>query len=404
MHRHACLPSLSFLPLATVLAVLFFSGVSSSALTLTSTNLFSLTPNATFSDEGWVACQEADLAGMMEDDLYMVAGVASLSGTYGGDVWVLAKESIRFTGQARNQLRAFASHIECSGTIRKSFIAAGNSITLTTDSIMQADCVLVANTIDYKGTTSNDLFVAGNSVTIQGHIGGDLYVAGPDISIMPAAVIDGNLYFSADEDLILAPQVQLGGVVERKSFPFGPKPSTPQDQGLQLARNFVGSMGLGLLLLWFFPRTTGHAVRTLRTRAPACLLLGSGLLLLLPFLVVLSMTSAWLRPCYLAVTALSGTLVIIARIITAILVGSLVLRRRGPQGFRPVLTTLAVGLLLLYLVGLIPIVSWSVWLASVALGCGAWMYTLIQSEKETIVPPVLPDRSSAGEQVEQGQK
>ena len=282
MHRHACLPSLSFLPLATVLAVLFFSGVSSSALTLTSTNLFSLTPNATFSDEGWVACQEADLAGMMEDDLYMVAGVASLSGTYGGDVWVLAKESIRFTGQARNQLRAFASHIECSGTIRKSFIAAGNSITLTTDSIMQADCVLVANTIDYKGTTSNDLFVAGNSVTIQGHIGGDLYVAGPDISIMPAAVIDGNLYFSADEDLILAPQVQLGGVVERKSFPFGPKPSTPQDQGLQLARNFVGSMGLGLLLLWFFPRTTGHAVRTLRTRAPACLLLGSGLLLLLP--------------------------------------------------------------------------------------------------------------------------
>ena len=276
--------------------------------------------------------------------------------------------------------------------MNKSLLAIGHAVTVTTGSLLRSDCALAGNTVDFKGSTANDLYVVGNSVTIQGKVQGDLYVAGPDISIMPNTVIEGNLYYAAKEDLVLARQVQLGGVVERKSFPFLPPPPSSAELALHTLRQFVGAMVLGFLLLWFFPKTTGRAVRVLRHRPPLCLFLGSVLLLVLPVLVLLTLVSSWLRPCYLATTALCGLLVLVARIVTAIIIGSLLLRRRGPRPLRDVMAALAVGLLVLYLATYAPIVNWMVWMAATAFGCGALLHALLQCEKGRCDAPIPAPR------------
>jgi len=338
----------------------FCAPAASLAVERVSTNDYVVAAGQTIRKETWVAAQNATVAGRARDALFLLAGGnVDLSGRFDRDVWAFG-DLLTVTGRVDQTLRLMGRAVHVGGTVGGNLESAGDVLAIDPGTTVSGDVLLVGNAIVLEGCVRGDATIfASRTLTIAGRIAGNAHVVAPNIVFQDGAKIDGDFDYVSPDPLLSAGD-RVGGKV-RHLEPPAKRPS---------AGWLFSSLLVGLPFLSVFPFWSGRAIERLRTGPWRCLWVGSLLAILLPMLGMLCLPAPNGAP--LGLLLLGGWLALayLGRIVTALALGMLLIRRR-PPGFFGILLALSVGLLALYLVGLAPVLALPVQIAAATYGMGA---------------------------------
>lgn len=336
--------------------------------------------------ELWLAAERIEIRGRMEESLFAAADTAELSGHFAKDVWVSAKD-ITLDGQIAQHARFAASGmILVRGDIGSSLMAASSgSIKIEEGAEIRNDALMAAPTVILDGTIHGHASVWARRAIVTGRINGDVRIRAQEISILPGTHIEGNLIYTAPQEIAFDRRIYVGGNVDRRL-----EAATSGQYGQHLKIQFFlysGALLAGLLFTALFPRYTGHAVRRIRHSFWQTALTGSLAFFLIPLAATLALFTLVGIPAGILLGAVYVILLYVAKIVVALALGSVLLQRRGPQPYRATALTLAVGLLFLYFAAGLPIVGAIGTIAILFVGLGGLILGLSDVQYGQRPPP-----------------
>jgi cytoskeletal protein CcmA (bactofilin family) len=355
-----------------------------------------LPTESAWTNEMWMAVETAGIRGTVWNDLFIVGTRLDLTGSFKDDVWA-AGERIEAGGTFADDLRAAARTVRIDAPIGGDALIAAETLKVEPGSRVAGNFTAMAQTAILEGVIEGNLHILCRTLTLRGEIRGNATIRAEEIILRDDLRIDGDLAYTAPNELILPDEAAVGGAVRREqpAKDAGPSPRVALMRKI-LAQGFLflNALAIGLLLAALAPRGLEAAAATLRGRFLACFLIGFGLLFAFPAVALFLAFSIVGLP---AAAFLAGGGIVLfygAKYVPALVLGGLVLRRPPDGTFRTRALCLAAGLALLFLSQFIPFLGGAIHLLFVLYGLGALGYTLfMQRRPET--PPSPPPSSGA---------
>lgn len=377
---HKC--KLRFHPLLWVLlAAWWLVPPATQALDFVGTNVFVRGEAESIGAETWLMAEQIRLEGGADDDLFLLAsgnsmtltnGVIELRGVFRQDVWALGN-NIAMSGQVLQHLRCLGRTVAIDGIVGKNTMLAGTALHLMQNAYLQADALLIGETIIAEGVVQGRFSATGRSVTLSGKFGSNVVVNAQDIVVLPGAEIQGNLVYRSDRELILDSRVQLHGDLIRQSAPLRKDGGTKSFWGSLMVQIWLlsGALLVGAVCLALFPAFFRQAAQRVQTSFWKCLLLGFVALAITPLLSIAAVFSIVGLPFGVLLVLFMGVLVYLSKVVVALGLGRALLRGRlaGASSF----SAFAFGLLLLYVAAGNDWFGVMVWLLIACLGVGAFL-------------------------------
>ncbi|NCC51689.1 MAG: hypothetical protein EOM20_10785 [Spartobacteria bacterium] len=351
-------------------------------------------------DEYWVYAKSTDLAGHISDDLFLLTATTSvLSGQFESELWCISGMLLTLSGTVSNDARLMGRTVEVTGHIGSALMAGGSAVHVTREAEINKDVILVGEELIFEGTTLDGrLFMAGNKVTLSGKIARSVRLIAKDIVVMPGTVIEGDLVYTCEKELILGDKVVLNGELKRKEMSEAIPTTTPTQnwaRSVALQVYFCAAAGLvGLVWLGVFPRFSNRSVNCIRQSALRSAMFGLLTLLGLPAVCSFIAVTVVGLPLAGVLMALYLLGIYVGKIMAAFALGTIATRLKNATRMSQSVTALFVGLLLLYGGELIPIIGPYISFGAVIVGLGAAITVIftgrtlgLQAPEE---PPELP--------------
>lgn len=269
-------------------------------------------------DDLYIAGSEITIDGTIKGDLIAAGSLITINGTVEGDVIAAAAEIV-INGTVGDDLRMAGAALTVgeNAKIGDDVVGAGASLESKAGSTIGGDLVMADGQNLLRGAVSGNAKLATSALELYGPIGGDLLIdLGTSASDQPASSIPMTIFGGngrqiqlpqVKNGLTLAEGAQIGGKLEYTSsqeisVPAGvvtgsvqhlePKLDpeqirrqreanpTPAERALknalEILRNFITILLVGLLLGWLFPNFAPRAGAAIRQKPLAAL--GWGLL------------------------------------------------------------------------------------------------------------------------------
>lgn len=284
--------------------------------------------------------------------------------------------NVIMNGTAQDRIRLFGVRVRTSGTFNgPAYIRAAQA--------------------DVGGTFNRSADIAAANAELSGTYNGDVTVQAANITITPGTVIKGNLEYSATAITGLDQAKVSGRVTQLKD---GTTNSKEVRQWKQQARKsatiflaggwivtLLSVLIIGFVVAKLFPAQSGLIVGTMRTDPwPS---IGSGFLIFLltpPLIMLLMITMLGIPVGFvlglLYILALHAGPIFAGLMIGRVIVGRLRHEASADTIFVPLLT----GLLILWIVQLIPIIGWLAWFVFLLYGLGGIWVTLLRYRRDEI--------------------
>lgn len=303
---------------------------------------------------------------------------------------VSAGASLWLTNVTAEDLILAGGQIDLSGTVTDDVIAAacpvcpvGGYVRLNDSMQVGDEARLVGREVQVDGKVGGNLFAAGQRVVLSGEVGGNAKFEAEHIVLERGARVEGNLRWAGPN----APELREGAVVVGKIvevepiFPFDKK--LPEHAGWWYVMMGVAAV-LGILLAFVLlgvalqlaaPVLLADAASTARSDMWSSLGRGLVVSLLGPAVVALLMASVVGIPIGLVAGAALLLLFALGYVAVSYCIGLYLRHLSGKSevvsgtGGRIVLTT--VGILVLFVVGLVPFIGWVIDFLAVTAGVGA---------------------------------
>lgn len=351
-----------------------------------STNEYVVAQEQTVGDEQWVLANRVDAAGTFQDDLFLSSNSSiSLSGSFAGNVWAAAMTDAELAGSFQRNVRLVGQNIRIDGTIDGNLIAyAINSIIIGTNAAIRGNVELVCvNSIVQEGHIGGDAELSSMKlVTMDGSVSGSTRITSPEIILSDAARVGGDLHYLANKELVLAE-----GVVEGSISRIPAENPVSTNRLLSHAIWFLAALLTGIPFISLFPMTAAMSSMMARKSPLKCLLVGVVATLFIPFFAMTAMSAGIGIPLGMILFASWGILVYISRIVSGIVIGTLILRRGNASHIHIVLS-MATGLGLIYILTFVPsFLGLFVQATAICLGMGALLLALLQKRKLILQVP-----------------
>ena len=342
------------------------------------TNTLTFPANDTVGDEALWFARRVDFAGRARHDAWLIA---ASSVDFNGEV--------NFTGDVEGDLRIFSGSATLAGRIRQNVLAYARGLHLTTGSVVRGEAALIGETVICEGEVGSNAWIFANAATLGGRWNGNVRIYAKEIRIAPGTTIAGDLVYTAVKPPVLDSSVTVSGAV-RQIQAVLPAASNRTRFAIH-GYLFLAALLTGMPFVGFFPLLAGDAVRRLRTAPVRMLIAGAITLFLGPFLITFSFFTIIGIPLAILLGSLLITLVYLSHIVVALWLGHLLLRAPGPQNFSRVLSSLAMGLFILYFAGVFPAVAYFLVLPVLAFGTGALVLALFSRPLLPFpLPPPMP--------------
>ena len=358
--------------------------VQAQAMDFFATNTYTVAKGETVANEQWIYAVDVTVDGTAKSDLFLLAGNRlELGGEFEQSIWGLGG-GVTLTGTARQSVRLSGKTIQANGQVDGNFMALGDTIHITTNSIVKGDIKLLGNNIVLDGTTKGNVSITASRIaTISGTIDGNLTIIAPEIILQNDTQIGGNLTYTSGKELVPAK-----GIVTGKLHRTTP-PATPAFSIKHLVSRlmwFLAALMVGIPFITLFPMTTAMASQLVSASPWRCLWVGALCAMLLPILGTMSIFSFLGIPLGLLILGIWGFLVYTSRIIMGLVIGTLILRRKNISAGR-ILLSMTLGLAIIYLATAFPAIAWSVQTVVVSMGTGALLLGLFQKRRLIIQVP-----------------
>lgn len=369
--------------LASILLLLLLPAAAQAYQWRFSTNLLASTAGETIGEEALWTARQLDIQGQAKQDL-----------------WLLGVETVRFDGEAGGDLRVMGGSAVIGGTARRNLMAYAKGLQLTTNSVVRGELALVGATVICEGEVGGDAWILAESVTLGGRWGGRVRIRAEEIHLAPNTQIAGDLVYTSPRPLVYDSSVAIAGAVVKTESAVAE--TSFRTRFALHGYLFLAALLVGMPFVGFFPMIAGGAVRKLHLSPWRVLAAGAIVLVAGPFLAGFAFVTVVGIPLALLLAALYGAIVYLSHIVIALWLGHRVLRAAGPQTFGRVLSSLAVGLFLLYAAAAIPGVASFLGLPVVVLGTGALALAFLQRPVFPVPmpPPVRPPLQNSPESTE----
>ncbi len=242
----------------------------------------------------------------LQDDFYALGGTIIIDGYVGGDLFALGQdftcdgeiggsanvwaESFHHRGKTAGSLRAGGMRVLVDGFVGRSLMAIGSEIRVGPRAAIRRDVYALGNRAHLAGTVMGDLAFRGGSIDISGQIDGDVHLDCEQISIVPPAVIKGNVTYQSDAKMVEIDSAGGVTILGSVSILEPESEEIAQDESRQVFRSVVittskmlAAFLFGVILIHVFGRYARQTCLELRGRPTVSL--AAGLLTVLVCLV-----------------------------------------------------------------------------------------------------------------------
>lgn len=367
----------------TILATLSFITVQALAVEFLATNSFMVGKTQVIEDEMWVLSTFATTDGTFENDLNIITGnPLTLNGRYEGNVTGAASIEASLNGVCERNLRLFGGTVIINGAVAGNLMAVGDTIIITTNSVIEGDVLLLANSIVQEGIIEGDVSVnATRIVTLAGEIGGNTKITAQEILLTSDAKLQGNLHYKGPKTLY-PDEGAVGGELKRIYPPSLLSPNRLYKIGIW----FVAAFLAGVPFITLFPMTTAMSAQLIRRSPWKCMMVGilaSGALPIFGLMCISSLIGVPLGALMIGSWAI---MVYLSRIIMGLVIGNLILRGPGNSIGR-VLGAMALGLFVIYASTIQPAIGVPVQMMVLWLGMGSFILALIEKRRLILQVP-----------------
>jgi hypothetical protein len=278
-----------------------------------------------------------------------------------------AGRHVTLNGPVGNDVWAAGEIVDVTSTIGNNAMIAAETVNVLPSAAIAGNASLAGNTIRAEGRVSHNLRVAGTDVSIGGDIGGTVNANGARVTVLPGAIIRGDLVVRSPRPPVISQQAQVIGAVRHEpTRTSGRWAAWPIFWGW----TFLGLFLLGAAALLLAPSWSRDVADVLRARPGVSMVIGALLLFFVPVVVALLAVTIVGIPLAVVAFALYVALLVLATIFVAYRLGDWLLSR-GHRIATPRWAPLALGVLIVSLLISLPIVRVLAGVVVVMLGAGA---------------------------------
>jgi len=289
--------------------------------------------------------------------------------------FAVAGADLELEGKTKGALRAFGANIMHSGEVEGEMMAFGANVTLA-------------------GKYHGKVKAGAANLTLSGNFDGHVVAGAAKITVAPNAVIQGDLVYSA-ASLDRQEGSNIRGKVVRREF-------KEQKQWVEKGKKVLFGMWVtywvlsipallivGVLIHYFFPRTTESVVAALPQNPWKNIGVGLVFVVVVPVGVVIALSTLVGIPAGIIAALLYGILIYTSRVFIAVWIGRKILGYFKKSLATAYFWPLLLGTLITTFLLIMPILGWFFWLFFVFIGVGAiWMviWRGVQGQRAKSIP------------------
>ncbi len=305
-----------------------------------------------------------------QGDLVAAGGVVTVNGNVEKDL-LLGGGHVNLNAAVGENARIGGGNVSINGAVGGDLVVGGGNVTVAQKATVGGDLVVGGGNVSIDSNVAGNVKIGGGSVTINGKVSGNVdVVASENLTFGPASEVTGKITFKGPKEAVVKPGAKVGTInytVAKKGM--GHKGGFI---GILIVSNVFKLIMLlvaGLALAWLVP----HKVAAVSHEAIARPLPNFGIgilgLILFPILgVILMVTVVGLYLGMITLLAF-GLLVVVSSVLVAFYTGQLVWSWYRKDAVVNQWRSLGTGVLVLFILGLIPIVGWIA-------ACVLWLITM----------------------------
>lgn len=324
-----------------------------------------------------------------EKDLVSASINQTIAGTIFGDSTLLGK-NVFITGESYGDTRVIADTVHVSGVTNSDLIIVARHVILDSDSIINGDTLILADTLDFSGQFLGQTQITANKITVAGSIVGQTTLTGSKIIFNPGSKVTTEIsYFSPQRAVINS------GADIQKNLNFNQIETIKQNDVIK--RIFFGFVSfwaiIKLIATLFVLFVLTHLFRVpvqrvlegIQDRVGFTILTGVVSILGIPLLTILLFGSLVLIPVSIIVFSMFIIMIILLPSMSAIITAYFYqkyIRKENKISIQ--FNTAALALIALTFVGFIPYIGSIIIYALYILSFGAivqYLYSMVRRKK-----------------------
>jgi cytoskeletal protein CcmA (bactofilin family) len=326
--------------------------------------------------------------GTVEGDLIAFTRDLTVTGHVTGDIIAFAAKA-RIDGAVDGNLRVFSRDVMVEGSVGKNASTIANSVDLSPKADVGGGMIVIAGNADLDGKIRRDLLGIIRTTNLDGFIGGQAWVRGGNLSVDPAAEIRGPVTFRGRQQPVVATGAKLAGPIQTEIVQEA-RQSRRSGARVVIHEIFsiAAAIGVGILIVTIFP---GFFRATLREAGRIGLPMGIGALALIVgiFLIILGVLLLLGLGVGAGIAAAFAyaPILYLAQVFVGAWLGNKILGDASSVQ-NAVFGRIALGVLILHVVGLIPVLGGLMWLVVLLWGTGAVLmgFHRVSGVESAIVP------------------
>jgi len=327
----------------------------------------------------FAAADSVEVSGTVNGDVYVFGGQVLVDGKVNGDL-ISAGGIVNISGEVSQDVRVGGGQVIISGKIGRNLTVGGGNVDITNSATIAGGIVAGGGNISLAAPIGKDVKIGAGNLTISNKIVGNVEAAVGMIRLTSKADIGGYLTYWSDTTASIDSSAKVAGTVTKKAPPAAARPKPGMILGGFAAFNIitaiislVSTLILGLLIIKLFPRYNRAVVYTLKKRPWGSLGLGFASLILIPLIFVLLLILVATIPIAFILLALYLITLYLSRIFIIFWVGTFVFERTGRKIHE--VWAFIIGLVIYYILTLIPIVGGLTTFLVILFGLGAVLLT-----------------------------
>lgn len=317
-----------------------------------------------------VAGPSVRVDGTVEGDLIVFTRDLTVTGHITGDIIAFAGQ-VRMDGIVDGNVRVISNMVTLEGSVGKNVTSLVNTLDLTSNGQVGGGLVTIDGEATLDGKIKRDLLGIVGRTYLDGSIGGQMWLRGRSLAVTSTAEIGGPATFQGREQPVVAAGAKLASPIQVE---ITQEIRRSRRSMARIAVHEIFSYGAallaGILLVTVFP---GFFRTTLREAGSIGLPIGVGALALITgvFLLVLGVLLLFVGVgAGLAGALLYAPILYAAQVFVGAWLGNKILGDASSPT-SAVFGRIALGLLILHLVGIIPVLGGLVWLVVLLWGTGS---------------------------------
>jgi len=331
-------------------------------------------------DNIFAAGANVSIEGHAAEDVWVAGAIVDVNAKVDGNMHA-AGARIYLKGTVRGNVKLAGADLKVDADIEESLNAAAASIVVSQNTKIDDESSLVAASIDFHGTVEDDLNLYADEVIFSGQASDSVTIEGRNVQLGKTAKINGDLIIRSSEKATISPSASITGKVTQTSLEdsefFKQRGDESDGRGFFILLS-TSIFLLGLMLVIFLRGFSEQAITTLRFKPVRSLLLGLLVFFGIPLFAFFVMFTIIGIPVGIAIFLLLPFLLILSLTTTSLGISDWLLNKKNESkktGQR--LLLLAVGVILLIIVGFIPLIGGLLIFLALLIGLGAVTVTII---------------------------